>query len=351
MHDKPVSVFISIGSAPNKHELRNIIRKTWAKDCKRLEGCAYKFFTDDVATKDEDEEDLMKLKSAPGYAHFGDRAVQRMLFSLANIEFDHYLRIDDDGLICVEHLLADLQRLPKQRLFWGKYWCQKNLPRMDENFMLMSRDVLKVLARGWKTGKLPFRGEMSLDKLAANLQPMMNLDIVGDARRLRWLGPVLVADPSMRASDGNDQCLAHYKKRDVTNATQRDEIWKELREKPWGKCPGICHRFVWVHHLSPDEITRLWEGQKNVPFKLEKALAPPPPKIRKEKPTQCHQWQGFPKFNSPYSGKFKRKRRQRMQNASCFWIWCEEDFGGHCCNATNVDRVTNVIETLFAEPE
>ncbi len=38
---------------------------------------------------------------------------------------------------------------------------------------------------------LPFRKQMSLDKLTANLQPMMSLDVVGDTNRLRWLGPVL----------------------------------------------------------------------------------------------------------------------------------------------------------------
>ena len=55
---------------------------------------------------------------ASGYANFGIRALLQMEWSLRHVDFDHYLRLDDDGLLCVQHLLYDLEQLPTERLFW-----------------------------------------------------------------------------------------------------------------------------------------------------------------------------------------------------------------------------------------
>lgn len=129
------SVFIAIGSAPKKHELRDTVRATWLTHCKPP-SCGYRFFTDDnftlgdklggaSANGDGVPADVVTTPAEEGgYAHFGIRALQQMEWSLRHVDFDHYLRLDDDGMLCVDHLMHDLKQLPLTRLFWGKYWCQ-----------------------------------------------------------------------------------------------------------------------------------------------------------------------------------------------------------------------------------
>ena len=129
------SVFIAIGSAPKKHELRDTVRATWLAHCKPP-SCGYRFFTDDNYTLgdhlggaspngDGVPADVVTTPADEGgYAHFGIRALQQMEWSLRHVDFDHYLRLDDDGMLCVDHLMHDLKQLPLTRLFWGKYWCQ-----------------------------------------------------------------------------------------------------------------------------------------------------------------------------------------------------------------------------------
>ena len=126
------SVFIAIGSAPKKHVLRDTVRRTWLTSC-QPPSCGYRFFTDGNVTLGDTQrtngngvlDDIVTTPAEEGgYANFGIRAVQQMEWSLRNVDFDHYLRIDDDGMLCVDHLMHDLQQLPLTRLFWGKYWCQ-----------------------------------------------------------------------------------------------------------------------------------------------------------------------------------------------------------------------------------
>jgi hypothetical protein len=131
--DNP-SVFIAIGSAPKKDALRDTVRSTWLKAC-QVPVCAYRFFTDDNHTLGDQLGGPAGPDGAPadvvttpadlsGYSNFGARALLQMEWSLRHADFDHYLRVDDDGLLCVEHLQHDLRQLPLKRLFWGKYWCQ-----------------------------------------------------------------------------------------------------------------------------------------------------------------------------------------------------------------------------------
>ncbi len=127
------SVFIAIGSAPKKHGLRDTVRSTWLTRC-LPPSCGYRFFTDSNVTL-EDTLGGRRVAGVPadvvttpaeegGYANFGIRALEQLRWSLRHVDFDHYLRLDDDGLLCLDHLQHDLRQLPLKRLFWGKFWCQ-----------------------------------------------------------------------------------------------------------------------------------------------------------------------------------------------------------------------------------
>jgi len=149
------SVFIAIGSAPKKHALRDAVRSTWLKACTKP-TCSYRFFTDANVTlqdkfggpKREDgvpSDTITTPAEESGYSNFGIRALQQMEWSLRNVDFDHYLRIDDDGMLCVDHLMHDLANLPLERLFWGKYWCQHmvsakwwRIPKTNGNSLFVS---------------------------------------------------------------------------------------------------------------------------------------------------------------------------------------------------------------------
>lgn len=141
------TLFISIGSSPSHFHLRQSIR-TAIRPHLTLESvivARYLFFSEnddtDVLKKEfEKERDLHFQYIASGYHNFLQRGLYQLKWALSNIKFNYYLRIDDDGVLCVAKLLYQLRFVPQTRFFWGKYWC-KSSSRADENFMLFSRDL------------------------------------------------------------------------------------------------------------------------------------------------------------------------------------------------------------------
>eukprot|EP00750_Incisomonas_marina_P015098 INCI18077.5.p1 GENE.INCI18077.5~~INCI18077.5.p1 ORF type:complete len:317 (+),score=42.38 INCI18077.5:57-1007(+) len=303
-------------------------------------------------------------------------------------------------------------------------WCEKlevlGVGAGDSHKLNIRVHVLYMLrlwhtACSWRSGKLPFRQQMSMDKLTANLQPMMGLDVVGDANRLRWLGPVLQLPGRGRAQEDADArelveqelepkyknegwltenedeeeswataatlgstpmqegrllgrkgkrkkrtkfstnaagnvCLGHYERRNTYNITEQELRWEKAQQlaTTWAACPDICHRFVWLHHLAPAEIWRLYNN--SIPFDPASPVLANLPSLeeRAERPTQCRGWKGFPLFNTAKTSGHQVQRREVIQNSSCFWTWCTENFGGKCCNRQHKNAMRATIESLFS---
>ena len=62
--------------------------------------------------------------------------------------FEYFLRVDDDYFICMPRLLYELPFRPDTGLYWGYTHCTDNVIRVDEGWMLLSRDIIdEVLAK------------------------------------------------------------------------------------------------------------------------------------------------------------------------------------------------------------
>jgi hypothetical protein len=162
-----VLLFISIGSAPKNVKRRNALRNGFAlhdkngenRNSKKKEYYRYVFFTDETTeTLDEHNEYKdVEFNMAPGgyvKALYNQRGKYQLAWALENHHFDYYLRIDDDGVLCLDRLLFQLKHIDETisvsennnlEFFWGKYWCQTGLSRADENFMLFTRHLGDLL--------------------------------------------------------------------------------------------------------------------------------------------------------------------------------------------------------------
>ena len=154
-------LFISIGSAPKNTKRRNAIRNGFKlhelhgenRNSKKKEYYGYMFFTDETTEtlSEQEEYNDIEFNMVPGgyvTALYNQRGKYQLKWALEQHRFDYYLRIDDDGVLCLDRLLFQLRHIDERlvsesndnlEFFWGKYWCQPGLSRADENFMLFSR--------------------------------------------------------------------------------------------------------------------------------------------------------------------------------------------------------------------
>ena len=71
--------------------------------------------------------------------------VQQIAWALQQgIDFEYFLHVIDNGLLCVSWLMAELKYRPDERFVWGRFNCGAGTavaPTMHPSFVLMSRDV------------------------------------------------------------------------------------------------------------------------------------------------------------------------------------------------------------------
>ena len=172
--------------------------------------CSYQIFGDRA------KPDTVAYSSGieSGYGNFGFRGRFQMDWALKNVKFTYFLRVDEDGFLCVDALLRELDEMPRVKFIMGRFHCDRTKARMDENFMLLSRDIVNYYAKGWETGTLPFHGESTLA-----------LNIGSQLSRL-W----------------------------------HEESWT-FRDEPnrirWDESFGIadvCTQYFWMHHLNSMQI-------------------------------------------------------------------------------------------------
>ena len=60
----------------------------------------------------------------------------------------YFLRVDDDYFICMDRLLYELPFRPDNGLYWGWTHCFNRIVRIDEGWMILSRDIMdEVLSK------------------------------------------------------------------------------------------------------------------------------------------------------------------------------------------------------------
>eukprot|EP00890_Picochlorum_soloecismus_P000859 jgi/Picsp_1/1774/NSC_05246-R1_protein len=164
--DHGALLFISIGSAPTNIQRRNAMRSGFElhelhgehRNSKKRGYHKHVFFTDETTEtlSEQDEYKDVEFNLAPGgyvKALYNQRGKYQLKWALEHRQFEYYLRIDDDGALCLDRLLFQLKHIDERlvsessrlEFFWGKYWCQPGLTRADENFMLLSRHLGDLL--------------------------------------------------------------------------------------------------------------------------------------------------------------------------------------------------------------
>lgn len=223
---RPLRLFIAVGSAPRNGALREAARGGWLRW--RGAEVAYRFFSDDrpaaAAVRgggggggDGDDAavwdaldaeaaahgDVVRMPLTAGYGSsednaFGERGLWQMRWALAaSPPFDYYLRVDDDSFLCLHKLRAELAGYPPVQFVAGRYWCKPGRFRMDENYLLFSRDLVEVMGSigsgggggdgggsGLGGGLLPFDPHVTLGWNVGYWAAVLNVTVLDDQSRI-----------------------------------------------------------------------------------------------------------------------------------------------------------------------
>lgn len=76
---------------------------------------------------------------------FAERLLQAIAWSFQRLKFDFFLRIDDDHFLCLDRLLYELNYRPKQALYWGFVHCRPKIVRVDEAWLMLTRDLIEEI--------------------------------------------------------------------------------------------------------------------------------------------------------------------------------------------------------------
>ena len=162
-----IKLFVAISSKFEYFHRRDMLRSSWLQWVSVIKGAlegrnviSYRFFTDYPLNEEEWAQfknessvnqdivlhpaNLRRGHYLPAYLH---RGIFHMGWALEHFELDYYLRIDDDGFLCLHKLYHELSHglYPTERFFMGKYHCVVDRGRADENFMLLSQDIAHMI--------------------------------------------------------------------------------------------------------------------------------------------------------------------------------------------------------------
>ena len=75
---------------------------------------------------------------------FGYRFLYQLQWAMAYYKFDYLLRVDDDVLMCLDHLVFDLKNFRGTNMHWGFVHCETdNTVYVDEGVTMLTYDVVK----------------------------------------------------------------------------------------------------------------------------------------------------------------------------------------------------------------
>lgn len=256
--DTEYTLVIVLGCAPWGFDRRAALRRTWLQWALERPDVMHLFFTENITkeSKRYDENDARRIQQeyeqvgdmvfqegASGYGkENGRRELFHIQYMLDRYKFKYYLRVDDDGFLCLRQLLEDIRLFPNSILH-GKYHCHDKKARMDENYLLMSRDLAAVLAEGFSTNQLPFAPKLTFALSLGNLVPMLqanNVHIFDDQTRFCW--------PYGKDSVKLENTPCH-------------RAWRGKHAKRPGQ---FCDGFIWSHWVKrPNSFNMIYILQVN----------------------------------------------------------------------------------------
>lgn len=199
-------LYMAIGSAPGNVERRLSLRNSWIKWIEERND-SYYFYTEfphcqssDVKCKilqeslimeNEKWKDLVFLNSSSiGRSDYALRGIETLRHAVSTSEARYFLKIDDDGFLCLPKISEELKWFPKHLFLWAKYWFRKGNKihytggrvRPDENFLLMSRDIVEFIAKNYKILTVDY--DLTFSANLAFWTHFLNLTIFDDRGRI-----------------------------------------------------------------------------------------------------------------------------------------------------------------------
>ena len=228
-----LDLFIAILSAPRRFDRRAVLRNTWISSIPNY-SVAFRFFTDgkelsnEIKTKLSEEQnafgDLEMLPTKGGY-WFSHRFLHALFWAHHHYNFSYFLRLDDDYFVCLHHLYHDLQYRKKEKfLYWGWLWCQKEIVRIDEGFVLLGADLAEEIIRRNKSLYCHPFGDQMIEMWFSRLREEgINMKYFPDNGRLMQFG---------------------------------------LR--PYKPSQNMCQDLLGIHKTYPDQMRLYWNRTKDV---------------------------------------------------------------------------------------
>ena len=155
---------------------------------------------------------------------FGYRMLYQMQWSVAHYKYKYFLRVDDDALVCLRHLMHDLKYFPATNLQWGHLHCDSDdVIYIDEGLTIFSRDlVLKFLSQN------PLK---------------MRCHMFGDQQVAIWINDLNFDAEEIYVHDSR----IHHN----PPASKMKEYFHELDD--------ICETHIIIHGVYPGDMEDFWE--------------------------------------------------------------------------------------------
>jgi hypothetical protein len=170
--------------------------------------------------------DIETMPIPTGRILFGGRGIYQFQWALRNYDFQYYMRVDDDSFPCIPKILYEMQFRPADKFLWVKYWHQPRRTRIDENFMVLSRDLVEYIAIGVANNFLPFDPHVDFGINFTFWAQILNITIYDDVHRL----------------DSHQSLLTKFMHHTPPKHPTPDFI-KNVSQ--------FCVNYIYAHHVSP----------------------------------------------------------------------------------------------------
>lgn len=205
----------------------------WLEDCKPP-LCSYQVFGDYHVNSTNLSNSTNSTvvypeftRNATGYSNFGHRGKFQMEWAITHRQFDWLVKVDDDGYLCVDSLLHSLldrnHAPPKEKFIFGRFHCDARKAKPDENFYVMSFDVVQYFVHGWNKFLVRFDGRITLGlNIGTQLSHLHN--------KCGW------------------------------------EFWSDRHRLQWKEPNDFdCNKYIWIHHVNSTRIQQFHEYHKTHP--------------------------------------------------------------------------------------
>lgn len=141
-------------------------------------------------------------------------------FFTRNNNFDYFIRVDDDYFLCLDHILYEVSKRPPKSLYWGYIHCTRHVVRVDEGFMILTRDII--------------------EEALAKVNTTLMCSALGDQAVALW-----VADSKLN--------ITYFSDNDRVIHAATGYKSKEYQVE------GLCQKYLGLHRSYPKYMLNYWK--------------------------------------------------------------------------------------------